>query len=50
MVQAPANVAVTILAADIVTTHVPVPEHAPLQPANVPLVGVAVSVTMVPAA
>ena len=44
-----ANVAVTLCAAVIVTTHGPVPEHAPLQPANVlPLVGVAVSVTCVP--
>ena len=42
------NVAVTACAAVIVTTHEPVPEHAPLQPLNVsPEPGVAVSVTTV---
>jgi hypothetical protein len=42
------NVAVTFFAASIVTTQLPVPEHAPLQPANVlPLLD-AVSVTTVP--
>lgn len=44
-----ANVAVTFLACDMVTAHVPVPEHAPDQPANVePAAGVAVRVTTVP--
>lgn len=49
------NVAVTDFAALIVTTHVPVPVHAPLHPANVlggfalPPLGVAVNVTTVPA-
>jgi hypothetical protein len=44
-----AKVAVTELAAFIVTVHVPVPVHAPLQPVNVaPAAGVAVSVTAVP--
>jgi hypothetical protein len=45
-----ANVAVTLRAAFIVTTHVvDVPEHAPLQPVNVPpAFGTAVSVTAVP--
>ncbi len=43
------NVAVTVLAASIVTVHVPVPEHPPpLHPANVEAPGVAVSVTDVP--
>ena len=43
------NVAVTDLAASIVTLHAPVPEQAPLQPAKVaPASGVAVSVTTVP--
>ena len=43
------NVAVTARAAVIDTVHVPVPLHAPLQPANVePLAAVAVSVTEVP--
>ena len=43
------NVAVTDFAASIVTTHVPVPVHAPDQPANVVLAsGAAVSVTGVP--
>ena len=41
--------AVTYVAAFIVTEQLPVPAHAPLQPANVaPLVGVAVKVTTVP--
>ena len=44
------KVAVTELAAYIVTEHVPVPEHAPDQPAKVELAsGAAVSVTDVPA-
>ena len=44
------KVAVADCAALIVTTHVPVPLHAPLQPAKVdPAAGVAVSVTAVPA-
>jgi hypothetical protein len=44
-----AKVAVTELAAFIVTVHAPVPVHAPLQPVNVaPAAGVAVSVTAVP--
>jgi hypothetical protein len=43
------NVAVTDFAASIVTTHEPVPVHAPLQPPNVEVPsGVAVSVTIVP--
>ena len=43
------NVAVTLFAASIVNVHEPVPEHAPLQPANVELAsGVAVSVTTSP--
>ena len=43
------NVAVTALAASIVTVHVPVPVQAPLQPANAPLPTTrAVSVTTVP--
>jgi hypothetical protein len=43
------NVAVTDLAASIVTMHEPVPVHAPLQPVKVePVAGVAVSVTDVP--
>ena len=44
------KVAVTLRAAVMVTTQLPVPEHPlPLQPANVlPLVGAAVSVTDVP--
>ena len=43
------NVAVTVLAAVIVTTHAPVPVHAPDHPANVdPVAGVAVTVTCVP--
>jgi hypothetical protein len=45
------NVAVTLRAAVIATTQLPVPVHAPLQPANVlPFVGAAVSVTVVPEA
>jgi hypothetical protein len=48
---AAANVAVTDLAADIVTVQVPVPEQAPDQPVNMePLAGAAVSVTLVPEA
>src|SRR3990167_3293233 len=42
-----ANVAVTLLAASIVTVQVPVPVHAPLQPMNAFLLtGVAVSTTI----
>src|SRR5690606_16511120 len=46
------KVAVTLVAALIVTVHVPAPPHPPpLQPANVePLAGAAVSVTEVPGA
>jgi hypothetical protein len=45
------NVAPTSFAASIVTTQLPVPEHAPDQPANVDEAsGVAVSVTSVPSA
>ena len=45
------KVAVTDLAALIVTAHAPFPEQAPLHPKNVaPPVGVAVNVTMVPPA
>src|SRR5277367_5813126 len=44
------KVATTLCAALMVTTQVPVPEHAPDQPANVePVLGVAVRVTTVPA-
>jgi hypothetical protein len=43
------KVAVTLVPALTVTAHVPVPEHAPLQPANLePAAAVAVSVTEVP--
>ena len=43
------NVAETVLAAFIVTAHVPVPEHAPPQPMKVaPATGVGVNVTVVP--
>jgi hypothetical protein len=44
------NVAVTERASLIITTHAPVPEHAPDQPVNalVADTGVAVSVTWVP--
>src|SRR3990172_4952780 len=43
------NVAVTDLAASIVTVHVPVPVHAPDQPPKVePVEAAAVSVTTVP--
>jgi hypothetical protein len=42
------NVAVTAFTASIVTTQLPVPVHAPVQPVNVdPEAGVAVSVTTV---
>ena len=45
------NVAVTARAAVIDSAQVPVPVHAPLQPANVePLAAAAVSVTAVPLA
>src|SRR5256886_7592197 len=46
------KVAVTVVAAESVTTHVPVPEQPPpLQPVKVePAAGVAVSVTTVPLA
>ena len=46
------KVAVTVVAAETVTTHVPVPEQPPpLQPLKVaPTAGVAVSVTAVPLA
>ena len=45
------NVAVTDRAALMVTAQLPVPEQAPLQPANVePPAGAAVSVTFVPLA
>ena len=46
------KVAVTVVAPETVTTHVPVPEHPPpLQPVKVePAAGVAVSVTAVPLA
>ena len=43
------NVAVTDFAVSMLTTHAPVPVHAPDQPANVdPTDGVAVRVTVVP--
>ena len=43
------NVAVTVVAAVIVTVQEPVPEQPPLQPVKVePAAGVAVSVTAVP--
>jgi hypothetical protein len=46
-----ANVAVTLVAAASVTTHVPVPEHGAPQPLNVdPVAGAAVKVTCVPLA
>jgi hypothetical protein len=46
-----AKVAVTDLAADIVTVQVPVPVQAPDQPVNMePVAGAAVSVTLVPGA
>jgi hypothetical protein len=42
-----ANVAVTFFTASIVTTQLPAPLHAPLQPVNVePVAGVAASVTL----
>src|SRR4051812_46465347 len=40
------NVAVTLCAALIVTWQVAVPEHAPPQPVNTPVVACAVSVTV----
>ncbi len=44
-----ANEALTLCAALMLTTQLPVPVQAPLQPAKVlPVVGVAVSVTLVP--
>ena len=47
--EARLNVAVTVVAALTVTVQVPVPEHAPLQLANVePPAGVAVRVSAVP--
>ena len=43
------KLAVTLLAAVIVTVQLPVPVHAPLQPVKVePVVGMAVRVTIVP--
>ncbi len=43
------KVAVTFCAAFVVTVHVPVPEHAPLQPVNVePDAAAAVRATEVP--
>ena len=43
------NVAVTVFAEVIVTTHGPVPVHAPDHPVNVePVAGVGVTVTWVP--
>jgi hypothetical protein len=43
------KVAVTFVAADTVTVHVPVPLQGPLQPAKMlSLAGLAVSVTLVP--
>src|SRR5207248_975014 len=43
------KVAVTVVAAESVTTHVPVPEQPPLQPVKVePAAGAAASVTAVP--
>lgn len=48
-VSAGLNVAVTALFALIVTVHVPVPEHAPLQPVNTdPAAALACNVTCVP--
>ena len=51
-VTAPVKVAVTVVAAETVTTHDPVPEQPPpLQPLKVePAAGAAVSVTAVPLA
>jgi hypothetical protein len=47
----PLNVAVTVVAAVIVTVHVPVPSHGAFHPVNVePVAGVAVKVTCVPLA
>ena len=52
VVVARANVAVTVVAAVIVTVHVPVPPHPPpLQPVKIePASGVAVRLTVVPLA
>jgi hypothetical protein len=45
------NIAPTVLTVFIVTAHVPVPLHAPVHPAKVwPVVGIAVSATIVPVA
>src|SRR3989442_4881316 len=45
------NDAVTVLSAESVTAHAPVPVQAPLHPPNVePAAGAAVSVTVVPGA
>ena len=45
------KVAVTVVAALMLTVHVPVPVHAPVQPLKVePAAGVAVNVTVVPLA
>ena len=45
------NVAVTLAAAVMVTTHAPLPLHAPLHPSNRdPAAGAAVNVTAVPLA
>jgi hypothetical protein len=47
--QVRTNRAATAFEASIVTTHVPVPVHAPLHPLNAePVAGMALSVTTVP--